>query len=968
MKKHLFFLIFLIAVFGISYAQTTSVTLKVIDETKGGFTSDNEKVFSWVAMWAPSYAEYSNTGLWYSNFFDGYTGGKLEKSATAWTWSYTFAAKNGSSLSWNPSIGTPGEEAPLAPMYGLRESGENINFYVSSTGAVTGEVTVIFTDSYVALADVNGNITNKQSLDFEIPVKVIDKTMGSAINSPVIGTIVNRTNSSEVISNNNDGWCHFSPDYQGGELQKNEYEWIYSFTFSATSGNEYNWSPAAGTIATPEYLLEKYNIAETSAFSIDEKKVISGKTILVILDENKAVLIEPKDEMDYLGDITDSSGNDFLHAHGRWIVDEEGNRVLLRGIGLGNYQLLEPYMWSINSPKERKSDTQQAILNSLAALVGEANVNTFMDEYRKSYMAETDVKMLKERGFNSIRLPMHYNLFIEEAADINTFKEKGFAMVDELLGWCKKHEIYLILDMHAVPGGQSTDKAISDQYSPGLWDGNSEGTSLEYQTKLIILWKEIARRYADEKWIGGYDLINEIQYYPSRDLSLEIRSLYERITAAIREVDKKHILFIEGNGYANDHKNLTPPWDDNMAYSFHRYWAPNTQSTIQYILDIRDTHKVPVWMGESGENSNTWFTDAVELLEDNGVGWAWWAYKKLSNISGYVSIPRPEGWDKILSYLQSSSDNSASLGLDAATTQNILMKLAENTKLENAKINKDVIYAMMDQPYNNNTQAYGDNVVPGVLFANEYDLGRNAFAYNETGILSRESQSAGAYNEGWVGRNDAVDMEVCTVAGGNGFNIGWTDPGEWLNYTVKADYTGKYRIEMSYAVSGSGTVTVKVNGNTALDNIALANTGAWNSYKLIELGEIELQKGTNVIQICVVKGFNYAYLALEYLDDTGIDKIQVGSAVTFNGIYPNPVENNTTFAYSLQEDVSKLQFQVFSLDGRLADSIEPDRKSAGIHSFGYNVSDLSAGVYQVLLIAQKEGQGVYKRAAKMLVK
>ena len=571
--------------------------------------------------------------------------------------------------------------------------------------------------------------------------------------------------------------------------------------------------------------------------------------------------------------------NNFLHAQGTKIVDGNGNEVLLRGIGLGEYMLIEPYMWEINNPQNKKSDTQQAILSSLAQLTGWDNVNAFIDEYRKNFMTEADVQMLKEAGFNSIRLPMHYNLFIEENATDNTFREKGFEMVDSLLAWCTKHQVRLILDMHAVPGGQSTDKAISDQYSPALWDGDANGTAAQYQTKLITLWREIARRYANEEWIGGYDLINEIQYYPSnRNLAPEIRSLYQRITTAIRETDTKHILFIEGNGYANDHSGLTPTWDDNMAYSFHRYWCGNNKSDIQYMLTMRDQQQAPIWMGESGENSNTWFTAAVELLETNDVGWSWWAYKKLDNISGIVSFPRPDGWDKIQSYLESASDNHISLGLNADNVKTTLMGLAENVKLEKSKINIDVLYALMEQPYNNDTRPYGPNELPGRLNAIEYDLGRNGFAYNETGLLSRESSSAGAYNEGWAGRNDAVDIEACSDPQSNGYDIGWTAPGEWLNYTVNVLQEGKYTVNIKYAVPGTGSMTLKLNNIPVVSYFVLPNTGAWTNYQSIKLGEIEMNQGTNVIQVYIYGGFNYSFLDFEYEGPTGISEISRNNA------------------------------------------------------------------------------------------
>ena len=602
--------------------------------------------------------------------------------------------------------------------------------------------------------------------------------------------------------------------------------------------------------------------------------------------------------------------NNFLRAQGTKIVDYNENEVLLRGIGLGQYMLIEPYMWGLNSPVANKSDTQQAIFASLAKLTGWDNVNVFIDEYRKNYMSEADVQMLKEAGFNSIRLPMHYNLFVEKEADNNSFIEKGFKMIDSLLQWCSNHEIWLILDMHAVPGGQSTDKAISDQYSPGLWDGNADGTAAQYQTKLITVWKEIARRYADNEWIGGYDLINEIMYYPQspRDLSVEIRNLYERITAAIRQVDENHIVFIEGNGYANDHKGLTPPWDNNLVYSFHRYWCNNYQADIQYMLNQREQSNAPLWMGESGENSNTWFTAAIEMLEKCNVGWSWWTYKKVSDISGIVSVPRPENWDKILRYLESSTDNSVSLGLNAQNVKASLMGLAENVKLENSKINKDVIYAMMQQPYNNNIKPFGLNELPGRLEAIEYDLGRNGFAYNETGLLSRESMNAGAYNEGWTGRNDAVDIEACTDPESNGYDIGWFVMGEWLNYTVNVFKQGKYKVKIKYSSAETGNVTIKLNNAPVFMLVTLPNTGAWTNYKLFEFGDIEMQKGTNVIQVYCNGGFNYSFLDFEYLGSSETASMK-SEKFNFELISPNPLISDTSFVYYIQEKVDCVTFR-----------------------------------------------------------
>ena len=180
--------------------------------------------------------------------------------------------------------------------------------------------------------------------------------------------------------------------------------------------------------------------------------------------------------------------------------------------------------------------------------------------------------------------------------------------------------------MHAAPGGQS-DEPISD-YNPAyqsLW--NSE----QNKNLTVQIWRKIAERYKDKEWIGGYDLLNE----PKWDLppnNQPLRDLYIRITDTIRAVDNNHLLFIEGNWFATDFSGLTPAWDDNMAYSFHKYWNGNTQSSIQYLADLRNSTNRPLWLGETGENSNRWFVDCVELMKANNIGWAWWPHKKIESI------------------------------------------------------------------------------------------------------------------------------------------------------------------------------------------------------------------------------------------------------------------------------------------------------------------------------------------------
>ena len=105
---------------------------------------------------------------------------------------------------------------------------------------------------------------------------------------------------------------------------------------------------------------------------------------------------------------------------------------------------------------------------------------------------------------------MHYALYTlpveqEPVAGRQTWLEEGFRRTDDLLAWAKANDLYLILDLHAAPGGQGNDHNIADRdpATPSLWEDR------RHQDKMVALWKRLAQRYKDEPYIAAYDLINE---------------------------------------------------------------------------------------------------------------------------------------------------------------------------------------------------------------------------------------------------------------------------------------------------------------------------------------------------------------------------------------------------------------------------------------------------------------------------
>ncbi len=550
----------------------------------------------------------------------------------------------------------------------------------------------------------------------------------------------------------------------------------------------------------------------------------------------------------------------YLHVEGKKIIDKTGNEIILRGMGLGGWMLQEGYMLETNS----FANAQHEIRAKIKDLVGEENTVAFYDAWYANHCTKTDIDSLASWGFNSVRLPMHYNLFTlpieqEPVAGQNTWLEKGFAMTDKLLEWCEANQIYLILDLHAAPGGQGRDAAISDYDSskPSLWESDAN------KQKTIALWKKLAERYANEEWIGGYDLINEPNWNFTTGANQNgcgetnnapIRQLYVDITNAIREVDQNHIIYIEGNCWGNNYTNIFPKWDNNMVASFHKYWNYNDQGSIQFAIDMRNQQNLPVWLGESGENSNVWFANAIRLMENNSIGWAWWPMKKVGSVVNPLTIERNDGYNTLLNYWKNGGTKPT---VDFA--QQALIQLAENLKIENNIYRKDVIDAMFRQVNDASTIPFAENNVPGVIHLSDYDLGRygKAYADNDSATYHVNTSTYTAWNSGWSYRNDGVDIEASSDgdANSNGFNVGWTQDGEWMQYTLTVDSSASYQVTLRYASSGTGAkVKLNLNGADITESLELSSTGGnqvWNN-RIID--NVVLYKGTQRLRLEIEKG------------------------------------------------------------------------------------------------------------------
>ena len=595
-----------------------------------------------------------------------------------------------------------------------------------------------------------------------------------------------------------------------------------------------------------------------------------------------------------------SFSQNFLSTSGKSIINEKGDTIILRGMGLGGWMVQEGYMMAPGG----FSSTQYQIKDKITELVGEEETQIFYDNWLNNHVTKTDIDSMKSWGFNLVRAPIHYNLFtlpIEQEPFPGAYTEidLGFKLLDSLLSWCKQNEIYLMIDLHAAPGGQGYNADISDYdpTKPSLWESELN------RNKTVELWKRLSQRYINEEWVAGYDLINE----PNWEIpgGVLLKELYVKITNAIRtDVGDNHILFIEGNWFANDFTGLTPPWDDNLVYSPHKYWSPVDQGYLDWMLPLRDTLNVPLFVGETGENSNFWYRDAVKVFEENGIGWAWWPFKRIGAIQPPLSINYNDKYKNIVDYW--NGEKSAPSKEDAIEG---LKQLTEDIKLENTRYQKDVIDALIRQPFSDETVPFSNNVIPGKVFATDFDMGIMGEAYYDAGSEANYGGDFSAWNNGWGYRNDNVDIQSNDDPLSNEFNVGWIERDEWMKYTFTLAQEGLYNVKIRVATEDNdGRFYFKINDNQASDMVDVPSTGAWDSWSYVYIDSLVLNNTDNSFVFHVDRGtFNLGFFEFERIGDISLSETRYMNSFTSS---KNTILLNTNKDLKSSSEIILSDFQI----------------------------------------------------------
>ncbi len=337
-----------------------------------------------------------------------------------------------------------------------------------------------------------------------------------------------------------------------------------------------------------------------------------------------------------------------LKTLGKKIVDEKGRSVILRSIGIGGWLMMEGYMLG------GKNIPEHVFKNRIRALYGKKGLECFTSGFQDHFFNESDVARIKRLGFNCARLPFNYR-----AVD--------FKLFDLIIGWFRKHKVYLVLDLHAAPGSQNRDWHSDSSGAAKLWD------SPDLMRRTVSIWDAISKRYKNEGIIAGYDILNE----PVTEKLDKLNGLYSDIIRTIRKNGDDHVIFVEPNNWAQDFKGLRKPDDDNFAWSIHFYlpinytfnWNPLMRYPGKTFLkkelsryrkvQLRDN--VPIFVGEFGVSSRClecnaelkWVEHALSIFREFGWSWSYWTYK--STAGALV----PDGLYRIYDYEMFRRDSAA---------------------------------------------------------------------------------------------------------------------------------------------------------------------------------------------------------------------------------------------------------------------------------------------------------------------
>ncbi|GGP04760.1 glycoside hydrolase family 5 protein [Nonomuraea glycinis] len=331
----------------------------------------------------------------------------------------------------------------------------------------------------------------------------------------------------------------------------------------------------------------------------------------------------------------------WISVRGDRLVDDSGHPVTLAGVGLGGWMNMENFITGYPA-------TESLQRAALRKALGEEGYTRFFDRFLTDFFDVEDTRYLASLGLNSVRIPFNYRHFEDDDRPFE-LKEEGFARLDRVVSLCADAGLYTILDLHALPGRQNQHwHSDNPTHWADFWNQR------HFQDRVVHLWEALADRYKDEPAVAGYNPVNE----PGDASGEVIGPFYERLEKAVRAIDGRHVLFLDGNRYSSDFSVFDEPFA-NTVYTAHDYALPGIAAGSSYPGTTRGEYfdrsvveetflrrtefmrrtGTPIWIGEFGpvydgdperdRSRLQLLRDQLDIYREYGASWALWTYKDI---------------------------------------------------------------------------------------------------------------------------------------------------------------------------------------------------------------------------------------------------------------------------------------------------------------------------------------------------
>ena len=380
----------------------------------------------------------------------------------------------------------------------------------------------------------------------------------------------------------------------------------------------------------------------------------------------------------------------------------------------------------------------------------------------------------------------------------------------------------------------------------GYW-GPAQPSGPKNMNDWWSMWAKIVEKYGDHP-NAYFEIFNEPHMY-SKD---ELRNLYATWLEKFPNVPRDHIL-LDGSGLAWNVPDIADdPRFEGCLFAVHEYTFWNMSITTEQ--GWKNSFKGKVGKYADRTVCTEW-GGAMSPGEKNGVHYDYMDYNAnptnyfMAYIRGMSDQLRE--WEMGSFYWPGLRDGDwYSMTKRTGEGANIKLEIVNQSGVDRMKMAwADTVETtpLVREAYSGEPAA-----IPGVIEAENYDKGGNRFSFYDKD----------AANKGETYREDAVDVvtlegAICNDDACKGYAIGYTEAGEWLEYSVKVATSGKYAIRANVATaSETSKIQLFVDGEAIGDTVTFEKVDTtWNVYKEVDIGVANLTAGEHILKLAIAGSY-----------------------------------------------------------------------------------------------------------------